>query len=150
MRKQLFLAPVLTAISMILLTGCGKESDPPPAKTKTQLISQGNWKFDHATAGGTDISGSVNACFKDNTATFTGAGAMTLDESANVCTPSYAGNYTWTFQSSETVLHLSAPIFTGGSSDFTIVALTETNLVLSQVMTVAPYPPTTVEVTFKH
>jgi hypothetical protein len=150
MRKQL--QPTLTflAIAFVFITGCEKEKDPAPAPTKTQLISQAPWKFEKAMASGTDISGSVNACFKDNIATFTSAGNMTLDEATTVCSPSYAGPYTWTFQSSETILHLSAPIFTGGSNDFTLVSVNAMNLVVSQVMTVAPYPPTAVEVTFKH
>ena len=152
MRKQFLLALSVFSAAFVFIAGCGKDKAPAPAApTKTQLITQSSWKFDHATAGGNDISGSVNACFKDNIATFTAAGSMTLDEAANVCTPtSYAGSYTWSFQSSESILHLSAPIFTGGSSDFTLVSLNATNLVVSQVMTVAPYPPTTVEVTFKH
>jgi hypothetical protein len=152
MQKQFSSLLSFIAIAFLLIAGCGKEKDPPPAApTKTELISQSSWKFDHATASGIDISAMVNACFKDNIATFTPAGSMTLDESTVVCSPtSYAGTYTWAFQSSETILHLSAPIFTGGLSDFTLVSLNSTNLVVSQVMTVAPNPPTTVEVTFKH
>ena len=149
MRKQLFLTTCLITLTFVFITACQKD-EAPPAKTKTELITQSSWKFDHATAGGIDISGSINACFKDNIAAFVSAGTMTLDESANICSPSYAGSYTWTFQTSETILHLSAPIFPGGSGDFTIVSITETNLVLSQVMTVGGGPPTTVEVTFKH
>ena len=151
MKKQVASLILCSLAILFLLPACQKDDDNPPAtKTKTELISQSSWKFDHATASGTDISGSVNACFKDNIATFTPTASMTLDEGATVCSPSYAGAYTWAFQSSETILHLNAPIFTGGSNDFTVVSVTETNLVLSQVMTVAPYPPTTVEVTFKH
>ena len=150
MQKQILSLLSILAIGVVISTGCGKD-DPPPAPTKTQLITQSSWKFDKATAMGIDISAQVNACFKDNIATFTSAGNMTLDESTTVCTPtSYAGSYTWSFQSGETILHLSAPIFTGGSSDFTIVSITSTSMVLSQVMTVAPNPPTTVQVTFKH
>jgi len=129
---------------------CNKSDDPPPAPTKTENITRSPWKFDHATASGFDISAQVNACFKDNIATFTTAGNMTLDEATVICSPSYAGSYSWSFQNNETMLHLSAPIFTGGSTDFTLVSLNTTNLVISQVMTVAPNPPTTVEVTFKH
>jgi hypothetical protein len=151
MQKRLLPITLCFGLFILLFTRCGKDyTTPPVTKTKTQLISQSSWKFDHATASGTDISSSVNACFKDNIATFTSSGSMTLDEGATVCSPSYAGTYTWVFQSSETILHLNAPIFTGGSNDFTVVSVTEANLVLSQVMTVAPYPPTTVEVTFKH
>ena len=151
MKKQLLSTLGLAAIAFLFITGCKKDKAPapPPPPTKSQLITQSSWKFDHARAGGIDISSSVNACFKDNIATFS-ASNMELDEATTVCTPSYAGTYTWTFQSNETVLHLSAPIFTGGSSDFTLVSINATNMVLSQVMTVAPYPPATVVVTFKH
>jgi hypothetical protein len=151
MRKHFFTALPILAIAFLFTSGCNKNNNPaPPAPTKTQLITQAPWKFDHATAGGIDISSQINACYKDNIATFSPNGTMTLDEGANVCSPSTAGPYTWAFQSNETVLHLSAPIFSGGSGDFTIVSLTSTNLVVSQVMTVPPNPPTTVVVTFKH
>src|SRR6185436_20988054 len=114
MQKQFLPVLSIIAIAFLFITSCGKDDAPPPPPTKTQMISTGTWKFEKATAGGFDISAQVNACFKDNIATFTSAGNMTLDESANVCTPtSYAGSYTWSFQSGETVLHLSAPIFTG-------------------------------------
>jgi hypothetical protein len=51
--------------------------------------------------------------------------------------------------SNETILHVSTVLFTGGSSDFTIVALSETQLVLSQVITVGGSPQNAV-VTFVH
>jgi hypothetical protein len=150
MQKQFLPLLSFIVLAFLFMTGCDKE-DAPPAPTKTQLITQSSWKFEKAMASGFDVSGQVNACFKDNIATFNSSGTMTLDESTTVCTPtSYAGSYTWSFQNSETVLHLSAPIFTGGSSDFTLVSLNSTNLVVSQVMTVGANPPTTVEVTFKH
>jgi len=150
MQKQLLSVFSSIAIAFLFITGCGKD-ETPAAPTNSQLITQGSWKFEKATAGGSDISSSVNACFKDNIATFNISGNMALDEGTTVCSPtSYAGSYTWTFQENETVLHLSAPIFTGGSSDFGLVSLDGTNLVVEQIMTVAPYPPTTVQVTFKH
>ncbi len=149
MQKQFL--PTLLSVSIVFLfiTACNK-NETTPAPTKTQMITQSSWKFEKAKASGIDISAQVNACFKDNIATFNSSGSMTLDESTTVCSPSYAGSYTWSFQSGETILHLSAAIFTGGSNDFTLVSLNTTNLVVSQVMTVAPNPPTTVEVTFKH
>jgi len=151
MKKINYLFFNLLIVLSVFSVSCSDKGDtPPPTPTKTEMISQSPWKFDFATAGGFDISSQINACFKDNIATFTSAGNMTMNEATIVCSPSYAGSYTWAFQSSETVLHLSAPIFTGGSSDFTLVSLTSTNLVISQVMTVAPNPPTTVVVTFKH
>ena len=151
MKKQLLTVFSIIAIAFLSITGCKKEkaAPAPPAPTKTDLLTQSSWKFDHATASGIDISSQINACFKDNIATFTANGNMTLDEGVTTCSPSYAGSYTWTFQSAESILHLSAAIFTGGSSDFTIVSLNSTNMVLSQQMTVGSLT-TTVEVTFKH
>jgi len=151
MKKQYLSTLAFMVIGFLVITGCKKDKKPDtPAPTKTELITKASWKFDHASALGQDVSGSVNACFKDNIATFSTSGNMELDEAATVCSPSYAGTYTWVFQSNETVVHLSAPIFTGGSSDFTLVSINATNMVLSQVMTVGGFPPTTVEVTFKH
>jgi hypothetical protein len=152
MKNQFLSNLSFIVIGLLFVTGCKKDKAPapPPPPTKTELITKASWKFDHATALGQDISSSVNACFKDNIATFSASGNMELDEATTVCTPSYGGTYSWAFQSSETVLHLNAPIFTGGSSDFTVVSIDATNMALSQVMTVSPYPPTTVTVTFKH
>jgi hypothetical protein len=47
-------------------------------------------------------------------------------------------------------LRSSVILFPGGSTDFNIVSLTSTNLVLSQQMEVSPYPATTVTLTLKH
>lgn len=153
MRKQLLLSFAILTLSAALFTGCKKDKKdpaPPAPKTKTDHLTSAPWKFDHATAMSIDISAQISACLKDNIATFASNGNVVLDESTTVCSPSYAGTYTWSFQSSETVLHISGIIFPGGTNDFTIVTLNETNLVVSQVMTIAPYPPTNVEVTFKH
>ncbi|MEI9911291.1 MAG: hypothetical protein WDO71_17490 [Bacteroidota bacterium] len=45
MRKQLLLTLSILAIAFLFVTGCEKEEDPAPAKTKTQLISQSSWKL---------------------------------------------------------------------------------------------------------
>ena len=45
---------------------------------------------------------------------------------------------------------MSTPIVSGGSGVFTIVLLNDVSLVVSQTMTIAPNPPTTVELTFIH
>ena len=136
-----------TLIFVSFFTSCMQEVT---VKTKTELITQSNWKFDNATATGFgDISNYPQlACFKDNTFTFAANGTLTVDEGANVCSPTTAGSYTWVFQSNETMLQLSAPIFPGGSTTFTIVSLTETNLVVSQDVNLPP--TTTVTITFKH
>lgn len=151
MQKRI-LAIVISLSATLFLASCTKEDDNTPApKTKTELITSSPWVFLSASASGVgDISSQVNACLKDNTITFVAGGNLTVNEGANVCSPPYSGTNTWAFQSSETIVHLSAPLFPGGSNDFTLVSLTETTLVLSQAMTIPPYPSTTVQVTFKH
>jgi hypothetical protein len=146
--KNKFIVLVIAAIAFF---GCKKDDDKSPTPpSKTTLLTQQSWKFDNAKAGAADVSASVSACLKDNVFAFASNSNLTVSEETNVCSPSYAGNYTWAFQTNETILHLSGSIFPGGSGDFTVVSLTETNLVVSQQMTIAPFPPTTVQVTFKH
>jgi hypothetical protein len=146
--NQLF----LKSLSVLLISGlffcaCKKSN----SKSNTELLTQAAWKFDHATATGYgDISAQIPACYKDNITSFVSNGTGTIDESANVCSPSTAGSFTWNFLTNETVLHLSTVLFTGGTTDFNIVALNANNLVISQMVTIAPLPATTVEFTFKH
>ena len=134
----------------MLFASCQKSAH---VKTKTELITQSSWKLDHATAAGFgDITAQIPACYKDNVVAFVSNGTGTVDESTNVCSPSNAGSFTWSFQSNETMLHLSTTLFSGGSGDFTIVSLTETNLVVSQTVILPPPPGVQVaaEFTFKH
>jgi hypothetical protein len=148
--------PLKSILAIFLLpifffSACSKSSENPPPKTKTELLTQGSWKFDHAMAGTTDISSAPPlACYTDNTMTFSTNLTGTITEGANVCATPAPSTFTWSFQNNETTLRFSFTLIQGGSQDFTIVSLTETNLVLSQQMTIAPLPPTTVEVTFKH
>jgi hypothetical protein len=152
MMKRLISLMSLLAIVATVNVSCSKDDDPaqPAGKTKTELITKASWKFEKAVAGGSDISLAIKSCLKDNTVTFAVNKTGSISEEADICSPSSAGNFTWEFQTNETILHSSQPVFPGGSNDFKIVSLTETNLVVSQMMTVSPYPPTTVEVTFKH
>jgi len=146
--NKLILASVL-CYTVLLFTNCDKNDDPPPPapKTKTELISQGTWKFSTAFAGSTDVSNAPQlACFKDNIITFSTNLTGNINEGTNICSPTTAGSFTWNFASSETILHISTVLITGGSNDFTLVSLTATQLVVSQ-----NYPPIgTVTVTFIH
>jgi hypothetical protein len=137
-------------ISFVLFIGCKKDKDEPSTKTKTELITQASWKFDKATSSSIDVSGAIPACWKDNIAIFVSNGTGSLDESTQICSPSAAGAFTWSFQTNETILHLSAPLFSTGSNDFTLVSITETNLVISQNVTVPPAGSQNVVFTFKH
>ena len=142
---------VILAISVLIFAACKKDSNNDKPKTNTDFLTQATWKFSSASASGFgDVSSQVPDCYKDNIYTFVSDGSGNVNESTNVCSPSTAGPFTWNFTSNETGLHISTPLFASGSSDFTIVSLTETNLIVTQTMTIAPLPPTTVQVTFVH
>ncbi len=141
----LFAALCCTILSF---SSCDKNDDPPPSDTDD--ITKAPWKFSSAKAGGLDVTAQVPACFKDNTITFKINGSGEITEGANVCSPPSPPTFTWTFQNNGTEINLSTPLVTGGSGVFTIVLLNDVNLVVSQNMTIAPYPPTTVEFTFIH
>ncbi|MBL0154811.1 MAG: hypothetical protein IPP93_15545 [Chitinophagaceae bacterium] len=151
MKKHYSLIIALTFAGFAGLSSC-KQNDTPPPPTKTELMTRMPWFFLSASAGGTDVSNTPQlTCFKDNTNTFATTGQFTINEGVNVCSPSTAGNFTWSFMTSETELNLSAPLFPGGSGTFTIVSLTTDNLVLSQNVTIPPSPtPVLVTFTFKH
>ncbi len=141
------------AIAFLLFTGCGKDDPPaPPEKTKTELMTQSAWKFQSANSSvlGDITTNPLLACYVDNTMTFAANGTGTISEGAVACSTSLPSSFNWSFQTNETLLHLDFTLFTGGSPDFTINSLTETNLVLAQQVTQAPYPTQTITVTFKH
>jgi hypothetical protein len=150
--KKFILTPVFS-LTMVLfvLTSCGKEEDNTPApKTKTELITTGSWQFDKAISGGFDVSGSVPACYKDNVVTFT----ATLNGSivnTVVCTPTdpTPATFTWSWQTSETILALNAPLFPGGSGNFNLISLTATALVVEQTVNFGG-TPTSVTFHYKH
>ena len=146
MKKIIF--PIL-AFSSVILFSCDKDNDPP-APSKTEHITSSSWKFDKATAGGFDVSSQVPACYKDNVVTFQANGNGTIAEGAVICAPPTPPTFTWSFQTNETVLALSTPLFAGGTGNFNIVTLNQTNLVVAQDMNIPPVGNTNVVVTFKH
>ncbi len=151
--KKYFFAPIAFSILIsAFLVSCQKEDNTPPPKTKTELISQSTWKFSAATVGGSDVSGFLQTCQKDNILTFAATGGTgTLDEGPTKCNSGdpQTRPFTWNFLNNETELFISATLFTGGSSTFTLVTLTETQLVVSQVITVSGTAQTAI-VTFVH
>ena len=128
---------VLLAIVTLIGTSCGKDSTPVPPKTKTQLLTTGTWKFSSATANGTDITNQnppFEPCKKDNILNFASTGSGNINEGASKCNPADATDtpFTWNWASNETILHISTPLFTGGSSDFTLESISETQLIVTQ------------------
>ncbi len=152
MQKQFLFLPSLLLFIVIGFSNCKKSSDPVVTpKTKTELITASSWKFDNARVGGSDVSAFIQACQKDNILLFVAAGTGTVDEGALKCNSSdpQTNPFAWNFASSETVLHISTVLFTGGSSDFILVTLTEAQLVVSQNVTISGSTQNAV-VTFKH
>ena len=152
MKKQLASLTTIFTIAVFIFSSCGKDYTTPAPKTKTQLLSQNTWKFKTAFAGTTDISSSIQACQKDNVLTFAVALTGTADEGATKCNSGdpQSNPFTWNFQSSETILFISATLFSGGSSTFTLVSLSETELVVSQTITPPVGPSFLAVVTFVH
>ena len=148
--NKLILATVF-CFTALFFTNCDKNETPaPPPPTKTELITKSSWKFSSAKAGGTDVTAQVPACFKDNTILFVANGTGTISEGTNICSPASPASFTWVFQNNGHEINMSTPIVSGGSGVFTIVLLNDVSLVVSQTMTIAPYPATTVELTFTH
>jgi len=140
MQKRLILSTSIFVFFLVLNSSCSKNDDPPPAvKTKTDLITKTTWKFNDAKVSGVSVAAFLQLCQKDNILTFLTAGTGTADEGATKCNAAdpQTSPFTWSFQTSETVLFVSTPFFAGGSSTFTIVSLTETELVVSQNITVS-------------
>ncbi len=153
--KNTFTRSATLILACSLLFGaCKKKNDDdntPKGKTKTELISTGTWKFSSATYNGANASIFLQGCQKDNILTFTNTGGGTIDEGTSKCS---AGDqqsqpFTWNFASNETILHVSSVLFTGGSNDFTIVEISETKLIGSQIIELNGNPATVV-VTFIH
>lgn len=155
MKKQVYRwSAILSVFAVLGIIGCNKDNgdDTPPPKTNTENISASSWKFQSASAAGTDISSNPQlACFVDNVITFNSSLTGNIDEATVICAPSTAGAFTWSFQASETMIQLSTALFTGGSNTFTIVTLNGTNLVLSQNVVIPPsVTAIPVTVTLKH
>ena len=145
--NRLILFAAICILTLFFIS-CDKNDNPPPSNT--DHITRSPWKFSSAKAGGFDVTAQVPACFKDNTMVFVANGTGTINEGANICAPASPSNFTWTFQNNGSEINMSTPLVAGGSGVFTIVTLNETILVVSQMMTIAPNPPTTVELTFIH
>lgn len=151
MKKYFSLITFFVLSFTLLLVSCDKDKDPAP-KTKTQLLVQANWKFKTATANGGDVSILINDCQKDNLLSFSASGAGNVNEGASKCTVTDPNDipFTWSFASGETIINVSTPLFANGGTSFTLISLTETDLVVEM-----PYNPPVgasilMKVTFMH
>jgi len=142
----------LLGFALPLLLACKKEENNSPPKTKTQLLTQSSWRFSSATANGSDASGYLQACQKDNIYTFAAAGTGSMDEGPTRCNMSdpQSTPFTWNFASNETVLHISTQLFSGTSNDMMIEALTETQLIVTFPYTPPVGPSVMIRAVFVH
>ena len=141
MKRLLFL---VTALSLVLLMSCKKDSSP----TKKDLLTAKSWKLSAYTIDPqiaiTDPNGNITGytndmyallpdCSKDNTRKFNSDGSFVADEGVVKCdaTAAQTTTGTWVFNSDQSGITL-----TGNTSViYTIVELTSTTL---KIQTVAP------------
>ena len=142
--NKLILATVL-CLTTLFFTNCNKNDNPLPSNT--DHITRSPWKFDKATSGGGDISGLVNACYKDNVTTFLANGNGTLDEGTTKCNSSdpQSVNFTWNFTNNGSTLNVTGGIIVGQSGAFSVITLNETQMVLEGTIS-----SVTAQVYFKH
>ena len=147
MKKHLLL---LSGLVLFLFFSC--KEDAPEPKTKTQLLTQGTWKFSAATANGSDASSYLQACQKDNIYTFAAAGTGTMNEGPTKCNAGdpQTSTFNWNWATNETILHINTPLFSGSGNDFTLVSLTETELKVSFTYTPPIGPSVLIVATFIH
>ena len=154
MKKLLTLMFPGFVIALFIFSACSKSSsnNNPPPKTKTELISQGSWKFKSATVNGSDASALIQACQRDNIVVFAAAGTGNVNEGPTKCNASDPSDipFTWSFQNSETVLVVSSILFQGGSNTFQLEAVNTAQLVVSQGFSIGPGPVRNVIITFDH
>jgi Lipocalin-like domain len=151
MKKQFGFLIVAITVSFLFLNGC-KKSSGGTSKTKTQLITNGSWRLTSAKVpGGTSILNFLDDCQKDNIYTFNADGSGTGDDGALKCNMSDPQTvaFTWNFQANETILFISTPLYTGGNNQFNIISISETSLVVEQIVTVLTIPMA-VTFTFYH
>lgn len=143
--------------------GCQKDdSSPSTPKTKTELITSSSWKYNDAKID-TDNNGTgdqaipagfIESCQTDNKITFSSNGSGNVDEGPTKCDAADPQTFpfTWSFTSNETMINFSSALFAGIGGDFKVVSLTETELVISQQVSILPPPLPAVSViaTFKH
>jgi hypothetical protein len=150
-KRILYSAIVIFFISAFILA-CKKDSNNNnnTTKTKTELITSSTWKFDNAKLGIVDVSGFFDDCEKDNTVTFVSNGKGNIDEGLTKCDAADPQTvpFDWNFGNNETTIHTTTPLFPG-TSDFTISALSQTQLAVARDTVIAGITQSFV-ITLKH
>jgi hypothetical protein len=140
---------VIVCFTVLSFSSCDKNDSPPPSNT--DHITRSAWKFDKAMSGSTDVSGFVNACYKDNVMTFLATGSGTLDEGASKCNSGdpQTVNFTWNFTNNGNTLNVTAGIFAGQSGAFKVISINETQMILEGTVS-TPSGNVTGQIYFKH
>ena len=137
MKKILqFSALFLVANSLTIFISCNKDNDEPRGKTKTELLTAGNWILTAAIINPaydyyvnvnpvTDIFAILEPCEKDDFETYKTNGTWEYNEGLTKCDPSSPQIFSepWSFTANETKLFV-------GPVECTILDLTETSLKL--------------------
>lgn len=143
--------PLSRLLFLLLIIGtfsvsCTKDpGDNTP--TTEQMISAKTWKFSKATASGTDISSLIQACYKDNSLSFTKASPQNtglLNEGSTKCNAAdpQERSFTWVYDASFQKIIITGTggaiaILPGGSNELTLVRISATEMVVSQNVTFA-------------
>ncbi len=143
MKKVLFLS-LISYSFFLIINGCSKKSSSG-GQTKTQLITASAWKYDTA---GLDLNGDgtidealpdsiIPSCVKDNTLTFNSDSTGTENEGAINCdtTGIQSTSFTWSFNSSQTVINFPDSVFGPFGGTVNITSLTTTQLHLEKAIT---------------
>ena len=152
MKKQLSLLTFMFFACFFVFYSCSNKDVTPVPKTKTELLTQSSWKFNNAKANGSDASGYLQTCQRDNIYTFAASGSGTIDEGPSKCNGSdpQTTPFTWNFASNETIIHISVSLFNNTNNDFDLISLTDTELIVSTYYTPPIGPSVLVTITFQH
>ena len=136
-----FILFLLSANFFIFNSLSKNDSSNPSVKTKTELLTQNSWSLTSATAaGGFSVRNYLLDCQKDNVYTFHTDGTGSADENALKCNTGdpQTNAFTWNFQSNETILFISTPLYTFKSSQY--ISISETQAVVNQVVSLLGTP----------
>lgn len=133
---SLFIAGVLFA--------CGDDdsADPTPSKSKTELLTQGKWKFQSGTVDPaitigttqiTDFLQLLDECERDDILNYNADGTYAHETGAMVCDSTDSPNSvddtgTWVFNADETKI-TETDGENGETNEITVISISETSLV---------------------
>lgn len=156
---KIFSSLLLAAFTMLVFSNCKKE-DGPVEKTKTELLTSGEWVHESSGAdldknGTIDLTleaAGVPQCRLDNRLMFRTDNTAVADEGTTKCNTSdpQTTQFRWQFADNQTTLSLSDNVFTQLNGKFVIRTLSSTQLSMSKDTSIAPFGNVAVMVNMKH